>query len=77
MSDATMDRAAKTMSSELKTADKHATVPRLQSDTKDLKSNQDGLLAAERYYENMKPQRVDNGINYEDRVDRRDHHTAH
>jgi len=38
------------------------------ADTKDLKATQDQLLAAGRYYDKLKPQCVDSGVSYADRV---------
>jgi len=54
--------------SEMLTADKVDTQSQLVTDTKDMKSNQDQLLAAERYYDKLKPTCVDTGVSYEERA---------
>merc|ERR550514_2703047 len=69
MNDAKKDKAVKLKSIEMKTADKEATEKKLNDDTKDMKATQDELLAADRYYEKLKPECVDAGVvSYEDRV---------
>merc|ERR1719473_1023457 len=72
MRESEKDKAVKTKSIEMKTADKLATDAKVQSDTKDLKATQDELLAADRYYEKLKPQCVDEGVSYEERVKARE-----
>merc|ERR1719460_1759758 len=57
---------------ELLTADKTQAEEQLVTDTKDMKSNQDQLLAAERYYDKLKPTCVDTGVSYEERVKARE-----
>jgi len=54
--------------SEMLTADRVDTQSQFVTDTKDMKSNQDQLLAAERYYDKLKPTCVDSGVSYDDRV---------
>jgi hypothetical protein len=49
-------------------ADKAAAELKLQEDTKDLKGTQDELLAADRYYEKLVPQCIDQGMTWEERV---------
>lgn len=58
--------------SEMLTADKVDTQSQLVTDTKDMKSNQDQLLAAERYYDKLKPSCVDSGVSYGERVTARE-----
>lgn len=53
---------------ELNEADKASTSRKMQEDSKDLKSNQDELVAAERYYSKLVAQCVDKGSSYEDRT---------
>jgi len=54
--------------SEMLTADKVETQSQLVTDTKDMKSNQDQLLSADRYYEKLKPTCVDTGLSHADRA---------
>jgi len=69
MNDAKQDKAVKLKSIEMKTADKQATEKKHNQDVKDMKATQDELLAADRYYEKLKPQCVDKGVvTYEERV---------
>jgi len=58
--------------SEMLNNDKVDTQSQLVTDTKDMKSNQDQLLAAERYYDKLKPSCVDSGVSYEERVKARE-----
>lgn len=58
----------KNKESEMLTADRVDTQSQLVTDTKDMKSSQDQLLAAERYYDKLKPTCVDSGISYDERV---------
>jgi len=58
--------------SEMLTADRVDTQSQLVTDTKDMKSNQDQLLAAERYYDKLKPSCVDSGVSYDERVQARE-----
>jgi len=68
MIDANKNKAVKTRNIEMFTADKVAAESKLQTDTKDIKATQDELLAADRYFEKLKPQCLDAGVSYEDRV---------
>merc|ERR1719456_1812428 len=68
MIDAKRTKAVKTKNVEMFTADKQAAESKLAQDTKDIKATQDELLAADRYYEKLKPQCIDAGQSYEDRV---------
>jgi len=76
MIDANKNKAVKTRNIEMFTADKVAAESKLQSDTKDIKATQDQLLAADRYYEKLKPQCIDAGVSYEDRVKARESEIA-
>merc|ERR1719160_1385647 len=61
-------KAVKVKKIEMDNADKAAAEQKLQEDTKDLKGTQDELLAADRYYEDLVPQCVDQGMTWEERV---------
>jgi len=63
--------AVKEKNTEMITNDKVETEASLASSKKDLASNQDALLAANRYYDNLKPTCVGTGITYEERAKRR------
>jgi len=76
MIDANKNKAVKTRNIEMFTADKVAAESKLQTDTKDIKATQDELLAADRYYEKLKPQCIDAGVSYEDRVKARESEIA-
>jgi predicted nucleic acid-binding Zn-ribbon protein len=76
MIDANKNKAVKTRNIEMFTADKVNAESKLQSDTKDIKATQDELLAADRYYEKLKPQCIDAGVSYEDRVKARESEIA-
>lgn len=67
MNDSKKAHAVKSRNIEMFTADKTETESKLLTDTKDLKVTQDELLAADRYYEKLKPQCVDSGESFEDR----------
>merc|ERR1719191_1639153 len=68
MIDSKKTKAVKSKNIEMFTADKVAAESKLQTDTKDIKATQDELLAAERYFDKLKPQCIDAGTSYEDRV---------
>jgi len=68
MIDAKKTKAVKSKNIEMFTADKVAAESKLQTDTKDIKATQDELLAADRYFEKLKPQCIDQGVSYEERV---------
>merc|ERR1719399_1449961 len=72
MTDAKRNKAVKTKNIEMFTADKVAAESKLAADTKDIKATQDELLAADRYYEKLVPQCVDQGVTYEERVAQRE-----
>jgi hypothetical protein len=62
------NKAVKVKKIEMDNADKAAAETKLQEDTKDLKGTQDELLAADRYYEDLVPQCIDQGMTWEERV---------
>jgi DNA repair exonuclease SbcCD ATPase subunit len=68
MTDSKKTKAVKSKNIEMFTADKVAAESKLQTDTKDIKATQDELLAADRYFEKLKPQCIDAGVSYEERV---------
>merc|ERR1719456_1283650 len=72
MIDAKRTKAVKTKNIEMFSADKVAAESKLAQDTKDIKATQDELLAADRYYEKLKPQCIDQGVSFEDRVKARE-----
>lgn len=60
--------AVKTKEVDMLTSDKTEAEAELSSAKSDLAGTQDQLLAADRYYEKLKPTCVDTGISYEERV---------
>mmetsp|Transcript_74869 Transcript_74869/g.117133 ORF Transcript_74869/g.117133 Transcript_74869/m.117133 type:complete len:142 (-) Transcript_74869:85-510(-) len=64
--------ATKQKQIEMDTADKAAATQKLAEDTKDLKQTQDELLAADRYYEKLVPQCIDQGMTWDERVKARE-----
>merc|ERR1719310_82486 len=66
MVDMKRTKAVKSKNIEMFSADKTAAESKKNSDTKDLKATQDELLAADRYYEKLKPQCLDKGMSYEE-----------
>jgi len=71
MEDSKEDKAAKTASSEHKTAKKQDDTQALTVKKEDLQGTQKELDAAMEYYDKLKPSCVDTGPSYEDRVARR------
>lgn len=67
MSESKQNSAVKQKKVELIRTDKAQAESKLRDDIADLKFTQDKLLAAERYYERLKPQCLDQGMSYEDR----------
>jgi len=61
-------KAVKSKKVEMDNSDKAAAELKLQEDTKDLKGTQDELLAADRYYEKLVPQCIDQGQTFEERT---------
>merc|ERR1719316_304810 len=68
MVDSKRTKATKLKKIEMDEADKAAAELKLQEDTKDMKGTQDELLAADRYYEKLVPQCIDQGQTWEERV---------
>jgi hypothetical protein len=66
-----IDRATKQKQIEMDNADKSKLDAELREDTADLKSKQDQLLAADRYYEKLVPQCIDPGVTFEERANAR------
>lgn len=62
------NKETKLKSIEMTTADKITVEGKVQSDTEDLKSTQDQLLAANRYYERLVPQCIDQGMTFKERT---------
>ena len=69
-------KATKLKKIEMDEADKAAAETKLQEDTKDMKGTQDELLAADRYYEKLVPQCIDQGQTWEERVAARESEIA-
>jgi len=61
-------KATKLKKIEMDEADKASAEMKLQEDTKDMKGTQDELLAADRYYEKLVPQCIDQGQTFEERT---------
>jgi len=61
-------KATKSKKIEMNEADKASAENNLQEDTKDLKGTQDELIAADRYYEKLVPQCIDQGMTFEERT---------
>jgi len=68
MAESTKNKATKMQKIELNSADKTEAEAKLHTDTADLKATQDELLAAERYYKNLVPQCMDQGMTFEERT---------
>merc|ERR1719321_1888823 len=72
MTDSKKTKAIKSKNIEMFTADKVAAESKLQTDTKDIKATQDELLAAERYFDKLKPQCIAEPESYEEKVAKRE-----
>merc|ERR1719311_529959 len=72
MVDSKQTKATKLKKIEMDEADKAAAETKLAEDTKDMKGTQDELLAADRYYEKLVPQCIDQGMTWEERVKARE-----
>jgi len=72
MTDSKKTKAIKSKNIEMFTADKVAAESKLQTDTKDIKATQDELLAAERYFDKLKPQCIAVPESYEEKVAKRE-----
>merc|ERR1719379_271772 len=70
------NKATKEKKIEMDTSDKAAAKTKLSEDTKDMKGTQDELLAADRYYEKLVPQCIDQGMTWEERVKARESEIA-
>mmetsp|Transcript_107923 Transcript_107923/g.287330 ORF Transcript_107923/g.287330 Transcript_107923/m.287330 type:complete len:722 (-) Transcript_107923:128-2293(-) len=68
MAELNKSKAVKDRKIDMNNADKAAAESKLREDTADMKSNQDELLAAERYYERLVPQCIDQGMTFEERT---------
>jgi len=68
MVDSKSTKATKSKKIEMNGADKAAAEVKLSEDTKDMKGTQDELLAADRYYEKLVPQCIDQGQSFEERT---------
>lgn len=71
MTEAKKNKATKSKAIEMDEADKVAAQSKLESDTADLKSTQDQLLAAERYHQTLVPQCLDKGQTFKERTSSR------
>jgi len=70
------NKSVKEKKIEMNTSDKAAAEAKLQEDIADLKSTQDELLAAERYYKKLVPQCIDQGMTWDERVKARESEIA-
>merc|ERR1719324_1977182 len=71
MDDSKMDKEAKNTDIDNKSAKKQNDEQSLEETKSDLSGTQKELDAALQYYEKLKPQCIDSGVSYEDRVARR------
>jgi len=76
MVDSKRTKKTKEKQIEMDNADKAAAETKLQEDTKDLKGTQDELIAADRYYEKLVPQCIDQGMTFEERTKARESEIA-
>lgn len=72
MTESKKNKSVKAKKIEMNTSDKATAEATLQEDIADLKSTQDELLAAERYYKKLVPQCIDQGMTWDERVKARD-----
>jgi len=70
------NKKMKLKSSDMNEADKAAAESKLAEDTKDLKNTQDELIAADRYYDKLVPQCIDQGQTFEERTKSRESEIA-
>lgn len=68
MAESSKNKAVKEKESEMLTADSTNLQAEMLTDKKDLANTQDQLLAADRYYEKLKPQCIDLGMSYGERA---------
>jgi len=71
MVEARRDKSVKLKQTELDDSDKAAAESKLRVDTADIKSNQDQLLAAERYHAILVPKCIDQGMTFGERMEAR------
>merc|ERR1719324_1426482 len=71
MDDSKMDKEAKNTDIDNKSAKKQNDEQSLEDTKSDLSGTQKELDASLQYYEKLKPQCIDSGVSYEDRVARR------
>jgi len=71
MAESQKDMAVKSRKIEMNGSDKVSAESKLREDTADLKFTQDKLLAAERYYDKLKPQCIDSGMTWDERTQAR------
>jgi uncharacterized coiled-coil protein SlyX len=76
MAESKKNKSVKEKKIEMNTSDKAAAESKLQEDIADLKSTQDELLAAERYYKKLVPQCIDQGMTWDERVKARESEVA-
>jgi len=69
-------KAVKSRKVEMDEADKASAEQKLQEDTKDMKGTQDELIAADRYYDKLVPQCIDQGQTFEERTASRESEIA-
>merc|ERR1740130_752233 len=69
-------KAVKSRKIEMDESDKAAAEVKVQEDTKDLKGTQDELIAADRYYDKLVPQCIDQGQTFEERTAARESEIA-
>eukprot|EP00415_Alexandrium_ostenfeldii_P000767 UN0767 len=72
MAESKKNKAVKERKIEMNNSDKAAAEAKLQEDIADMKSNQDELLAAERYHKKLVPQCIDQGMTFEERTKARE-----
>merc|ERR1719335_2004838 len=70
------NKATKQKKIEMDEADKAEAERKLAEDTKDLKGTQDELIAADKYYEKLVPQCIDQGMTFEERTKAREEEIA-
>jgi len=68
MAESTKSKAVKDRKTEMNSVDQAEAESKLRVDTSDLKATQDKLLAAERYYQKLVPQCIDQGMTWDERV---------
>jgi septal ring factor EnvC (AmiA/AmiB activator) len=76
MTESKKNKSVKEKKIEMNSSDKAAAESKLQEDIADIKSTQDELLAAERYYKKLVPQCIDQGMTWDERVQARESEIA-